>query len=449
MTLSSLPTDASVRILTAPPINAQTLCSMRLVCRNFKEVIDDESPQNPIWKVLSLREGLREMTTEERDSQTYQKFYQRNWIFIQLTIPGKIPTKDCGTWNHRFISILQRALRLGHQTLVCQLLGERNSPRFHLPGSGGLDDCIFDVAAGAGCQAVVSFSVKHVEDWRAQKARKSAASNGQLQVVEQLFVFDQRNWGPVLPIAAGKGHIDIVRFLLENSNDLDSKEEAYLIAVVTDQQEIAGLLHNFIREEMRAPSVQDNMKREFQENFESFLDYHGNIPQMLEIICNTDPFRTLSDEDLTILIEKHINWPSLIEVLLTHKILGPRILSNEGCIGMIIGSIKKSPLMSYKAETMIQLLHGMHRASQLRLIQQTTFDTFFKIIFLRAIGSCDDELVEFVLSSKMVDIPEDIAKLIVKHINNPYPVVSSDILLKACQSRDETQWLFNLLKELT
>ncbi|HEX2579625.1 MAG TPA: F-box protein [Rhabdochlamydiaceae bacterium] len=111
--LLSLPRDTLLNICSN--FTAPQLSLTRLVCRLLQEIID-ETTQNPLWKDLALREGLRPMTTEEKNSQTYQTYLQKNWKFCLL---NKTPA-ECLT--PRLLYRIRAAIRSGHTTLVCQSL---------------------------------------------------------------------------------------------------------------------------------------------------------------------------------------------------------------------------------------------------------------------------------------------------------------------------------------
>jgi len=109
ISFSSLPHDTLLNIWSN--FTAPQLCLTRLVCRLLQKMIDEPN-ENPLWRGLALRTGLRPMTPEKDKDQTYQTYLQKNWKFCLLNETSA----ECFTPTilHR----IRAAIRSGHEAIV-------------------------------------------------------------------------------------------------------------------------------------------------------------------------------------------------------------------------------------------------------------------------------------------------------------------------------------------
>jgi len=81
MAFISLPTDLQMVILSTPGLQAYDICKMRLVCKAFRDLIDQRE-HNTIWPALWKQEGLEVFTPEElKQGKTYKLAFQLHWVF--------------------------------------------------------------------------------------------------------------------------------------------------------------------------------------------------------------------------------------------------------------------------------------------------------------------------------------------------------------------------------
>ncbi|HEX4840215.1 MAG TPA: F-box-like domain-containing protein [Rhabdochlamydiaceae bacterium] len=236
--LLSLPCDPLLHICSY--FTAPELCLTRLVCSKLQAMIDATN-QNPLWKNLTLREGLRSMTPEENKSQTYQAYLQKNWKFCLLK---KLPA-DCFTPT--LLNRIRAAIRLGHETIVCQSIDRWKKQPLLQKNAKPL------ALEAVDTHLTVSFNTLFslYESWRGDGWRSGqgmyfrhlfaqTALRGQLEVMKTLVglktsFLSMTEIVRAFYFSASRGDLTMLRFLLDGYSDFISPttvDSAYCQAVV-------------------------------------------------------------------------------------------------------------------------------------------------------------------------------------------------------------------------
>lgn len=337
-----------------------------------------------------------------------------------------------GRVNPRFVALAKAATRAGHDRLVCRVLDKWESL---------IDDYVLPEAGGAHQVGVVTKILnRHPEiDKNSRYLLCRAARNGHLDVIEQVVAADPIVClHPALPSATFGGHRDVVADLL-GKMDLSRSEdirEAYLIARVRGYDEIADLIF------VAVPDLHDSFNEDLEHMAQ--VDLFGFICDCIEsrkyllaetCLLMTEDVCELTDENIQELLYTSENSPEMIELLLNHEILGPKIASNKTTAQVAAEYLIGEKAFQFRLKTIIQFLRNVH-----------DFNQCVSKFLWTAIEIGNLELVEAIMEMCAPKIPSKIAQLFIQATAH-HDGKNFRALFNACVACPEMAWFINHLPE--